>query len=46
MSGRDFVRDIPVEFSNAQTQHDVLATLWARTRVDELMSQVAAIGAH
>src|SRR5207245_10892195 len=39
MSGRDFVRDIPVEFSNAQTQHDVLATLWARTRVDELMSQ-------
>ena len=39
MSGRDFVREIPVEFSNAQTQHDVLATLWARTRVDELMSQ-------
>jgi len=39
MSGRDFVREIPVEFSNAQTQHDVLATLWARTRVDDLMSQ-------
>jgi hypothetical protein len=38
MSGRDFVREIPVDFSNAQ-QHDVLATLWARTRVDDLMSQ-------
>jgi len=38
MSGRDFVREIPVDFSNAQS-HDVLATLWARTRVDDLMSQ-------
>jgi Ca-activated chloride channel homolog len=38
VSGRDFVRDIPVDFSNAQ-QHDVLATLWARTRIDDLMSQ-------
>lgn len=39
MSGRDFVREIPVEFHDWQTQHHVLATLWARTRVDELMSQ-------
>jgi Ca-activated chloride channel family protein len=38
MSGRDFVREIPVDFSNAQS-HDVLATLWARTRIDDLMSQ-------
>jgi Ca-activated chloride channel family protein len=38
MSGRDFVRDIPVDFSSAQSR-DVLATLWARTRVDDLMSQ-------
>ena len=38
MAGRDFVREIPVDFSSAQT-HDVLATLWARTRVDDLMSQ-------
>jgi Ca-activated chloride channel family protein len=38
MSGRDFVREIPVDFS-AQPQHDVLATLWARTRIDDLMSQ-------
>ena len=39
MSGRDFVREIPVEFPESQTQHDVLATLWARTRVDDLMGQ-------
>jgi Ca-activated chloride channel family protein len=38
MSGRDFVREIPVDFSSAQTR-DVLATLWARTRVDDLMSK-------
>src|SRR5437667_2408921 len=38
MAGRDFVREIPVDFSSSQ-QHDVLATLWARTRVDDLMSQ-------
>jgi Ca-activated chloride channel family protein len=39
MSGRDFVREIPVDFSSSQSQHDVLATLWARTRIDDLMSQ-------
>src|SRR5687767_14066085 len=38
MSGRDFVREIPVDFS-ATDKRDVLATLWARTRVDELMAQ-------
>ena len=38
MSGRDFVREIPVDFSSSQ-QHDVLATLWARTRIDDLMSR-------
>ncbi len=38
MSGRDFVREIPVDFSAGQS-HDVLATVWARTRVDDLMSQ-------
>ncbi len=38
MSGRDFVREIPVDFSRAESR-DVLATLWARTRVDDLMSQ-------
>jgi Ca-activated chloride channel family protein len=38
MSGRDVVREIPVDFSQSQ-QHDVLASLWARTRIDDLMSQ-------
>jgi Ca-activated chloride channel family protein len=38
MAGHDFVREIPVDFSNSQ-QRDVLATLWARTRIDDLMSQ-------
>src|SRR5438067_1147876 len=38
MSGRDFVREIPVDFSSTE-QRDVLATLWARNRVDDLMSQ-------
>lgn len=38
MSGRDFIREIPVDFS-ATDKRDVLATLWARTRVDDLMSQ-------
>jgi len=38
MSGRDFVREIPVDFS-ATDKRDVLATLWARTRVDDLMAQ-------
>ena len=39
MSGRDFVREIPIDFSDSQKQHDVLATLWAHTRIDDLMSQ-------
>ena len=38
MSGRDFVREIPVDFSSTE-QRDVLATLWACTRVDDLMGQ-------
>src|SRR6185369_7392717 len=36
MSGREFVREIPVDFSSL-AQHDVLETLWARTRVAVLM---------
>jgi Ca-activated chloride channel family protein len=39
MSGRDFVREIPVEFPETESRHDVLATLWARTRIDDLMSK-------
>jgi hypothetical protein len=39
MSGVDFVREIPVDFSKSESQNGVLSTLWARTRVDDLMSQ-------
>src|SRR6267378_4157289 len=38
MSGVDFVREIPVDFSKSESQNDVLSTLWARTRIDDLMS--------
>ena len=39
MGGQDFVREISVNLPESQTEHDVLATLWARTRIDDLMSQ-------
>ncbi len=39
MSGRNFERTIPVTFSRRGKEHDVLATLWARTRIADLMSQ-------
>ncbi|HEX8187867.1 MAG TPA: VWA domain-containing protein, partial [Pyrinomonadaceae bacterium] len=38
-AGGDFVREIPVELPEAEPRHDVLATLWARQKVDELMGQ-------
>jgi Ca-activated chloride channel family protein len=39
MAGQDFVREIPVELPEKETDHDVLANLWARRRIDELMSE-------
>ena len=39
MAGRAFARDIRVDLPARQPQHDVLATLWARRRVDDLMAQ-------
>src|SRR5688500_75672 len=39
MSGRDFAREIPIELPESEARHDVLATLWARTRIDDLMSR-------
>jgi Ca-activated chloride channel family protein len=39
MGGQDFVREIPVDFPESQSQHDVLASLWARTRIDDLMAR-------
>ena len=38
MAGHNFVREIPLDLPESQPQHDVLATLWARTRIDDLMS--------
>ena len=39
MSGREFVREIPVELPAQEVQHDVLGTLWARSKVDDLLGQ-------
>ena len=38
-AGGDFARDVSVTLPDAEAAHDVLATLWARRRVDELMGQ-------
>lgn len=37
--GREIVREIPVTFPENEPDHDVLATLWARTRIDDLTAQ-------
>jgi Ca-activated chloride channel homolog len=37
--GRTVTRDIAVNLPALETHHDVLATLWARARVDDLMAQ-------
>jgi Ca-activated chloride channel family protein len=39
MAGSDFVREVPVEFPETMALHDVLASLWARQRIDNLMGQ-------
>jgi len=39
MAGKTFVREIPVSFSSSESAHDVLASLWGRRKVDDLMSQ-------
>ncbi|HEV7475953.1 MAG TPA: VIT and VWA domain-containing protein [Pyrinomonadaceae bacterium] len=39
MAGQEVVREIPVEFPESESQHDVLASLWARLRIDDLTSQ-------
>jgi len=37
--GRETVREIAVNFPENEPDHDVLATLWARTRIDDLTKQ-------
>ncbi|MDQ3634274.1 MAG: VWA domain-containing protein, partial [Acidobacteriota bacterium] len=39
VGGQDYEREIKVNFPESETKHDVLATLWARMRIDDLMSQ-------
>jgi Ca-activated chloride channel homolog len=39
VAGHDFVREIPVELPDTEARRDVLATLWARTKIDDLVSQ-------
>ncbi len=39
MSGRQYSREIAIDLPEADTSHDVLATLWARTRIEDLMGQ-------
>ena len=39
MAGSEFVREIPVELPETMASHDVLASLWARARIDDLMGQ-------
>lgn len=38
-SGQVLTREIAVDFPASQPQHDVLATLWARTKIDDLTMQ-------
>jgi Ca-activated chloride channel family protein len=39
MAGRKYEREIAVALPEAQPEHDELATLWARRRVDDLMGE-------
>ena len=39
IAGKPFVREIAMSLPAAETHHDVLATLWARRKVDDLMAQ-------
>lgn len=39
MAGQDFVRQIPVALPANESSHDVLATLWARRKVDDLVGE-------
>ena len=39
MAGNPFTREIPVTLPETMALHDVLAPLWARARIDSLMSE-------
>jgi len=39
IAGNDFVREISVSFPETMASHDVLSSLWARRRIDDLMAK-------
>ena len=39
LAGQDFVKEVAVNLPEQETHHDVLAKLWARTRIEDLMAQ-------
>lgn len=39
LAGREFVREMRVDLPASEARHDVLETLWARRRIDDLMGQ-------
>lgn len=39
VAGQPYEREIKIDLPETQTANDVLATLWARTRIDELSSE-------
>jgi Ca-activated chloride channel homolog len=39
VAGHDYVREIPIVLPEAEARRDVLAGLWARTKIDDLISQ-------
>ncbi len=38
--GKSFIQEIPVVFPKDQDEHDVIATLWARTKIERLMDEM------
>lgn len=40
LAGQEFVRDIPVELPESEADHDVLANLWGRRRIDDLTREM------
>lgn len=37
--GADVVRELPIDLPENEARHDVLSSLWARNRIDDLMSK-------
>ena len=44
IAGQEFVRDASIELPGNEPAHDVLATLWARRRIDDLMGGYMSSG--